>query len=108
MNHRALRFFQTKASQFEVTVMRHGESTWNAGRRRIQGASTDPGIVLSPQGIQSIQPMLKHVRKPDKLFCSPLIRCKQTAEVWFGCDFEVIPVTKILVPELREVNAGIF
>ncbi len=109
MNSRILRFFQTSTKKPpSICIMRHAESTWNAGRRRVQGASTDPGIVLSPYGIQSIHALLKNVPKPDVLICSPLLRCKQTAEIWFGSDFENISISKKLVPDLKEINAGIF
>lgn len=89
--------------------MRHAESTWNLPeQRRVQGASTDPSIVLSQQGRATAIEVLKKVAKPDILICSPLIRCQQTAEAWFGCDFVKIPIKTKLDANFREIEAGIY
>lgn len=114
MNARTLRFclvknFHTASKKTStITIMRHAESVWNANRRRVQGASTNPEIVLSENGRQSVQSTLKHITKPDLLITSPLLRCKQTAEAWFNCPFENIPVQKKVDAALREIRAGIY
>ncbi|HSW94428.1 MAG TPA: histidine phosphatase family protein [Gammaproteobacteria bacterium] len=114
MNIRTLRFclvknFHTPSKKTSpITIMRHAESVWNANERRVQGASTNPEIVLSESGKLSIQSTLKNITKPDILITSPLLRCKQTAEVWFGCSFENIPVQKKVKPDLEEIHAGIY
>ncbi|MEO8402436.1 MAG: histidine phosphatase family protein [Gammaproteobacteria bacterium] len=109
MNNRTLKFFHTNTRKLPTfTIMRHAESTWNADRKRVQGASVDPSIILSKNGRNSIHPALKDLSKPDVLICSSLLRCKETAESWFGCAFETIPVQKKIVSDLREINAGIF
>lgn len=91
-----------------ITVMRHAESAWNAPRIRVQGASRDPAICLSENGKSSIRSLLWPLPKPQILICSPLLRCRQTAETWFDCDFKKIPVPTMIEPDLREIEAGIF
>lgn len=114
MNSRTLRFcfvknFQSHSKKSStITVMRHAESVWNANRKRVQGASRDPSIILSEKGRDSIRSTLKHLQKPDILISSPLLRCQQTAETWFDCSFDKIPIQKKVDADLREIQAGIY
>lgn len=66
-----------------VTLVRHGQSTWNAVSR-IQGCSDFS--VLTEKGIgqaETARDMLKNERY-DKLFFSPLSRAAKTAEIVWG------------------------
>jgi broad specificity phosphatase PhoE len=98
---------RTDLSSVKITIMRHGETTWNSPRKRIQGQSPNPDIVLSPDSIDGTQKTLSILKRPDVLICSPLKRCLQTAELWWGCPFDYIPAEKYLYEELKEVNAGL-
>lgn len=63
----------------KIYLIRHGESILN-GENRIQGQS-DPA--LSPAGIRQVEILTKSLSK-DKyefIYCSELLRAKQTAEV---------------------------
>jgi broad specificity phosphatase PhoE len=86
--------------------MRHAETVWNAPRRRIQGQLPSSEIILSERGRKETIDKMALVKIPDLLICSPLLRCKQTAEIWFGVGFEEIKLSKLLMDELKEINVG--
>lgn len=101
--------FTTSAKKpFKIDIIRHAESAGNAHPRRVQGSSVDPAFSLTDKGRDSVKSLLKNTSKPDLLILSPLLRCKQTAEEWFGCDFASIPIRTKIVPDLKEINAGIY
>ena len=90
-----------------LVFLRHGESEWNV-KKIVQGCSPDPSITLSAAGRESVQPTLATLPKPQLLISSPLLRCKQTAEAWFGVPFEQIPIPTKVNPAMAEINAGIY
>lgn len=90
-----------------VVFFRHGESTWNV-LRRVQGGSKDPSIMLTDAGRAAVKAQLRTLPKPQLLICSPLLRCKQTAETWFDKPFDQIPIPTRINPAMAEINAGIY
>jgi alpha-ribazole phosphatase len=81
----------------KIHLIRHGMTPGNALSRYI-GSTDEP---LSEEG----RALLKKKRpdqKPDILFVSPLLRCRQSAEILFpGMEMQVIP-------DLAEFDFGIF
>ncbi len=97
--------FPPKPIKAKITIIRHGQTTYNAPRKRVQGQSLGSDIVLSEQGIQEIK--TKSSKKtPDLLICSPLFRCKQTASHWLDTDFDKIKCPTVLMDGLKEVDCG--
>ncbi len=90
----------------KISILRHAETNYNWPRMRIQGSSTSNHIVVSEKGKQEAISKLSFIKFPDILFCSPLLRCKQTAEHWAGEKFDSIKSKKILIDGLKEINAG--
>ncbi len=78
-----------------VLLLRHGQTQGNLERRYI-GATDQP---LCPQGIAALAG--KRFRA-DRLFVSPLLRCRQTAELLFPGQ------TQQIIPDLRECSFGDF
>lgn len=91
-----------------IIIIRHAETTWNTPRRRIQGKGRDDEIVLTENGKKQISVKLAHLNIPDLLITSPLLRCKQTAEVWFGISFAKIKLPIVIRDDLREIDVGQF
>jgi broad specificity phosphatase PhoE len=89
-----------------IRILRHGQTTYNAPRKRVQGQSLGADIVLSEQGREQIRERFPASKIPDLLICSPLLRCKQTAETYFNTDFDKIGCKTILMDGLKEVDAG--
>lgn len=87
-----------------ITIMRHAQSIWNG--KRLQGLTIDPPIVLSEQGRADVKARLSSIPLPNFLITSPLIRCIQTAETWFGLDYDKINCPKIMMESLTELNPG--
>lgn len=84
-----------------ILLIRHGETPGNAKKRYV-GGRTDEGI--SEEGRAQLQE-IKAKRKTypyAKVYISPMLRCKQTAEVFFGQE------TLEVVEDLRECDFGIF
>lgn len=90
-----------------IIIIRHAETVWNAPRKRIQGQSIDPSITLSDKGIKETTIKFSGMKKPDILICSPLFRCKQTAEIITGETFNKISCEKYTHDGLKEVHAGL-
>lgn len=78
-----------------IWLLRHGLTELGA-QKRYQGRLDTP---LSPEGQDALQ---KAPFRPGKLYASPLLRAKETAEILFP---EMEPV---LIPELREMDFGEF
>ncbi len=83
----------------KLVLIRHGKTIGNLHKRYI-GTTDEP---LCPEGIQELQEKKGHYDfKPDYLFVSPLIRCRETASVLFPDSIQVI------IPDLRECDFGAF
>lgn len=80
----------------ELLLIRHSITAGNEKKQYI-GATDQP---LSEAGRQLAQ--TKRYPKPEKLWVSPMLRCRQTAELLFP------DVTQVVVPELRECDFGTF
>lgn len=78
-----------------VYLLRHGVTAWNE-QRRYQGRSDVP---LSPAGRTALH---KADLCPARVWVSPLLRARQTAEILFP-GAEQMPV-----PDLREMDFGAF
>jgi len=61
--------------------MRHGEKAWENGKKPINmsGYSHDPPLVNSFTVVQSVEKLKKY--RIDAIYCSPFLRCRQTAEI---------------------------
>jgi probable phosphoglycerate mutase len=80
-----------------VLLVRHGESTWNADGRW-QGHADPP---LSDMGVAQARAASSDVARVDAVWCSDLVRARQTAEL---CAPTGVPVNKD--PRLRERDVG--
>lgn len=79
-----------------VYLIRHGKTQGNVERRYI-GSTDQP---LCPQGRQELQN--KTAPAADRIIASPLLRCRETAEILYpGQDVEI-------VDGLRETDFGAF
>lgn len=90
----------------QLIIMRHAETNYNWPRKRLQGMSCSDRIFVSEKGKQEVISKLSSIKLPDTFICSPLLRCKQTAEIWAGVKFEDIKCKKILIDELKEIDVG--
>ena len=84
-----------------ITMVRHGQSTWNA-RNRVQGSSnfsilTEKGIMQAEMASQCLKG-----KRFDSVFVSPLQRAVQTAEIILSAS-EPTYVRQML-PSLREID----
>lgn len=64
-------------TEIEITLIRHGATKSNLEHRYL-GRTDEP---LCPEGIQSLKN--KSYPTPKRLFVSPMLRCRQTAEILF-------------------------
>jgi broad specificity phosphatase PhoE len=66
-------------NQMRVTIVRHGETAWNIGETRFRGQID---IELSENGLKQASKVGKALKKEEieAIFCSPMLRCKQTAD----------------------------
>ena len=79
----------------QIYLLRHGQTEYNA-QHRYQGQQDIP---LSAAGRAQLRPA---GFMPDVVYVSPLIRARQTAEIFFpGCP-------QIIVQDLREMCFGSF
>lgn len=84
----------------DLTLIRHGEVQANVEKRYI--SSTD--MELTDNGIECLNNMYRsqHYNMPDYLFCSPMLRCRQTCDILFpDKEYQIID-------ELRETDFGQF
>ena len=81
-----------------LQLIRHGATPGNLERRYI--GRTDEG--LSDQGREQILALKERLRPADRIFVSPMLRTRQTAELLFP-DQE-----HTLVPGFEETDFGIF
>ena len=92
----------------KVLLIRHGMTEGNRKRQYI-GTTDEP---VCPEGMQQLRLLKKQARDMDRdyksqlVFISPMLRCRQTAEILF----DKVPddVRMIPVPALREMDFGVF
>lgn len=83
-------------------IMRHGKTDWNA-QRRIQGHTDIP---LNEEGRQMAIEANKKYKDVhfDVCYCSPLVRARETAELFL--EGRNVPITAD--PRLKEMSFGVF
>lgn len=79
-----------------VYLLRHGQTLWNAQRRYL-GSTDQP---LSPEGRAALAG--RTGPPADRLYVSPLRRCRETAELLYP------GMAQQIVPDLRECDFGVF
>lgn len=79
-----------------VYLIRHGQTQGNLERRYI-GSTDEP---LCPQGREALRG--SHMPAVDRVFISPMRRCRETAAICFP-DME-----QEIIPDLRETDFGAF
>jgi len=91
----------------KIIVIRQSESTNNI--QDIVTSSSSPGYHLTPLGRSIIQSQLQEIKgiPLDKVFCSPLYRALQTAEI-VGKVFKLTPDQLIPDYHLTMQNFGVF
>lgn len=81
-----------------LLLIRHGETAGN-GLRRYIGRTDEP---LSPAGLEQARALGELGLHADRVFVSPLLRCRQTAALAFPGQ------PQIIVGGLRETDFGVF
>lgn len=90
-----------------VTLVRHGQSTWNA-RNRVQGSSdfsvlTEKGMSQAQESARVLSKLLEEHRDLS-VYVSPLKRAQQTADIILeGYSKDVIDGMRV-IPSLREID----
>ncbi|MDR1791183.1 MAG: histidine phosphatase family protein [Propionibacteriaceae bacterium] len=82
----------------KVTLIRHGETEWNASHH-YQGVTDTP---LSDRGKEQAAAITGTLPTPDLLFVSPLGRARSTAAIIYP------DVEQIVIDDLHEWNFGVF
>ena len=95
-----------KKGNAKIVIMRHAQTIWNEPRKRIQGQSPSVEITLSTRGKKDIMTTMDRSKIPDLILLSPLHRCIQTVETWFGTQLKQITTPTVFIDGLKEVNAG--
>lgn len=87
-------------NQIDLYLIRHGATVANEEHRYL-GWTEEP---LSDVGIKKLKELAekRKLPKPQRVFASPMQRCRQSAEILFPG----VPVCK--VPEWKEMNFGNF
>lgn len=76
--------------------IRHGQTAGNAEKRYI-GRTDEPLSEIGKMQVEELSfPLV------DRIYCSPMLRCRQTAEILFGTQDIIIE------PDFRETDFGIF
>lgn len=84
-----------------VYLIRHGKTAGNMERRYV-GSTDEP---LCEAGIAEVNARRDHmmaVKQPGTVYVSPMLRCRQTAEILFP------GAVQINVPDFREMDFGQF
>lgn len=80
----------------KIYLIRHSRTFGNSLKRYI-GVTDEP---LCEEGIAALQN--REYPKAEKLYVSPMLRCRQTAEIIYpGQEYEIVPL-------LSETNFGVF
>ena len=82
----------------EMYFIRHGATAGNQERRYI-GRTDEP---LSPEGLNQLEELKKLTLQPDRLYVSPMLRTRETAEILFP------GMEAVLVEDFRETDFGVF
>lgn len=82
----------------EIMLIRHSSTEGNRQRRYV--GRTDEG--LCPEGIALAREKAKLLPEPELVYSSPMLRCRQTAEILFPGK------TPIIMDGLRETDFGKF
>lgn len=80
----------------KIYLIRHGETKGNRERRYV--GRTDEGLL--PEGIQALKE--KKMPQVERVYASPLRRCRQTAQILFPKQ------EPVLIEDLRECDFGEF
>lgn len=84
--------------KIKLTLIRHGITRFNKEKRYL--GRTDEG--LSDDGVNKIKEIKHKYKKSDLLFISPMLRCRQTADILF-------PNQKTyVIEEWKEIDFGRF
>jgi isoleucyl-tRNA synthetase len=97
----------TKKSGNNYFVMRHGEGTHNTSG--IASTKADDPTHLTEKGRSQVKSSAKELKSKNitMIYCSPLIRTKETAEIVT----EVLGISKeniVIDDRIKEIDAGIF
>ncbi|MBR1816758.1 MAG: histidine phosphatase family protein [Lachnospiraceae bacterium] len=84
--------------KIELTLIRHGSTKSNEEKRYL--GQTDEA--LSDKGIREITDKKSFYNKSDLLFISPMLRCRQTAEILFPAQEAYV------IEEWKEIDFGQF
>lgn len=92
--------------KLEVLLLRHGQTQGNLEKRYI-GKTDEPLLMEDMERIQKVSSLKKRLKqenlaRPQKLFVSPMLRCRQTAELLFPGQEQVV------IDKLREMDFGRF
>ena len=92
--------------KLEVLLLRHGQTQGNLEKRYI-GKTDEPLLMEDMERIQKVSSLQKRLKqenlvRPQKLFVSPMLRCRQTAELMFPGQEQVV------IDKLREMDFGRF
>lgn len=92
--------------KLEVLLLRHGQTQGNLEKRYI-GKTDEPLLLDDTESMRKISALQKRLEqevvvRPQKLFVSPMLRCRQTAELLFPGQVQVV------IDKLREMDFGRF
>lgn len=92
--------------KLEVLLLRHGQTQGNLEKRYI-GKTDEPLLMEDMERIQKVSSLQKRLKqenlvRPQKLFVSPMLRCRQTAELLFPGQEQVV------IDKLCEMDFGRF
>lgn len=81
-----------------IVLVRHGATAGNLAGKYI-GITDEP---LCPQGARMLRARASHYPRADRLFVSPMRRCRETASILYP------GMEQVVLPGLRECDFGIF
>lgn len=92
--------------QLEILLLRHGQTQGNLEKRYI-GKTDEPLLLDDTESMLKVSSLQKRLEQetiagPQKLFVSPMLRCRQTAELLFSGQEQVV------IDKLREMDFGRF
>lgn len=92
--------------KLEVLLLRHGQTQGNLEKRYI-GKTDEPLLLDDTESMRKISALQKRLEQEgiagsQKLFVSPMLRCRQTAELLFPGQEQVV------IDKLREMDSGRF
>lgn len=92
--------------KLEVLLLRHGQTQGNLEKRYI-GKTDEPLLLDDTESMRKISALQKRLEQEgiagsQKLFVSPMLRCRQTAELLFP------GLEQVVIDKLREMDFGRF